>query len=220
MNFFGYFQMTHKCSECGKVFTRRNNRDKNLKKQHLEEKPKYESNYECPSCEAEFKDRDSLVRHFDSFHLPSFKYKLRSEVFNGRYNFYSRNLVTLQPLESFVRDQKNIREILKTIFHQLMKFQVVKVSIIVNADYRIPSLTQEGQNDDKQLLAEERDNFSLRTKREIFNTYESRKSARKRLRNLLESLVEREQDLLMRGSGWQFEALTSCDIEIDSPNSI
>ena len=69
-------------------------------------------------------------------------------------------------------------------------------------------------------MAEERDRFSLRTKRQIFNVNESLAAAKKKVRNLLKSLLDREQDLLMRGSGWQFESLHSCDIEIVSHNII
>ena len=124
---------------------------------------------------------------------------------------------------------KNLKEILQVILHQLSKFKVIKVAIIVTADYRIPSVAQdtsaaefenENGDDEELILAEERDNFSLRTKREIFSVNESNKSATKKVRNLLKLLLEREQDLLMRGSGWQFESLHSCDIEIVSHNTI
>ena len=77
----------------------------------------------------------------------------------------------------------------------------------MSAGYRIPSFEHDSsstqvdntKNDnDDTLLAEERDSFSLRTKREIFNVNETERSARKKVRYLLKSLFEREQDLLMR----------------------
>ena len=76
-----------------------------------------------------------------------------------------------------------------------------------------------GDNGDTSL-AEERDSFALRTQRLIFNVNESLAVAKKKVRILLKLLFDREQDLLMRGSGWQFESLRSCDIEIVSHNSI
>lgn len=94
------------------------------------------------------------------------------------------------------------------------------------ADYRIPSTEQDpsatksDNENDELLLAEERDNFTLRTKREVFNVNDSEKNTRKKIRYLLQSLLDREQDLLMRGSGWQFESLHTCDVEIVSHNSI
>ena len=114
-----------------------------------------------------------------------------------------------------------MKEILQVISHQLSKFPVLKASLIITADYRIPSakndssttnINDENDDDDNIPLAEERDNFTLRTKREIFSVNETEKSAKKKIRNLFKSLLDREQDLLMRGSGWQFEALHLCGI--------
>ena len=215
--------MNHKCSECGKVFTRKFNRDKHLKKQHSKEKSTYKNIFNCQFCDEIFKSKDLLVQHVDENHLNSLKYELVKSAFNGKISRFHKKLVTLQPLESFVSDRKNLQEILQVILHQLSKFKVIKAAIIVSADYRIPSVATELGNehgDDEVLLAEERDNFSLRTKREIFSVHESNKSATKKVRNLLKLLLEREQDLLMRGSGWQFESLHSCDIEIVSHNTI
>ena len=54
------------------------------------------------------------------------------------------------------------------------------------ADYRIPSTEQDpsatksDNENDEPLLAEERDNFTLRTKREIFNVNDSEKNTRKK----------------------------------------
>lgn len=35
-----------------------------------------------------------------------------------------------------------------------------------------------------------------------------------KVRQLLKNALNREEDLLMRGSGWQFESLNLCDIQI------
>ena len=220
--------MNHKCAECGKIFTRKYNRDKHYKKQHLKNNLGYTDNYKCPFCDEKFKNKNLLEQHVDHNHLDSLKYKLIRKAFNGKISLFSKKLASLQPLESFVSDRENLKDILKVILHQLSKFKVIKAAIIVTADYRIPSVAQntsaaDQENEDdvgQLLLAEERDNFNLRTKREIFNVVESPISATKKIRNLLKSLLEREQDLLMRGSGWQFESLLSCDIEIVSHNSI
>ena len=221
--------MNHKCSECNKVFTRKFNRDKHFKKHHSKDKPIIKNIFNCQFCDETFKNKDLLVQHVDENHLDSLKYKLVKSAFDGKICRFHKKLVTLQPLESFVSDRKNLKEILQVILHQLSKFKVIKVAIIVTADYRIPSVAQdtsaaefenENGDDEELILAEERDNFSLRTKREIFSVNESNKSATKKVRNLLKLLLEREQDLLMRGSGWQFESLHSCDIEIVSHNTI
>ena len=219
--------MTYKCSECNKVFTRKFNRDKHYNKQHSEEGSVYRHNFICPFCsengiEKHFQTRELLVQHVDETHLDLLQYNVIKSAFNGKLSIFSKKFMTLQPLENFISNPENLKEILTVILHQLSKFQVIKVAIIMTADYRIPSVKQSDENEDNSgsLLAEERDNFSLRTKREIFSVNESKKSVVKKIRNLFKSLLDREQDLLMRGSGWQFESLHQCDIEIVSHNSI
>ena len=240
------FQMTHKCSNCDKVFTRKYNRDKHFKNQHTQKSFTIKRNFTCPFCQQNgiiknFDKKEMLVQHVDHEHLKLLFYKLIKSAFNGKISVFSKQLVTLQPLEHFISDRKNLKEIMQVILHQLSKYEVVKVALIVTADYRIPSVEQDSSAaklDDKNndnsdsasadknndnsdpVLAEERDNFTLRTKREIFNVNESITTAKKKVKILLKSLLEREQDLLMRGSGWQFESLQSCNIEIVSHNTI
>ena len=225
--------MPHKCSKCDKVFTRKYNRDKHFKNRHLKKTSLLKIEYICPFCQEKeiykhFSKKETLVRHVDEEHLDSLKYKLKKSAFGGKISIFSRQIITLQSLENFISDKNNFKEIFDVILHQLSKYNVVKVALIVAADYRIPSLEQtssaanlseENENSD-QLPAEERDSFSLRTKRQSFNIYESPTDARKKVKTLLKSLLDREQDLLMRGSGWQFESLHSCDIEIVSHNII
>ena len=178
--------MKHTCSECKKVFTRKFNRDKHFKKQHKDEKPSDTKNFNCPFCRQQgtdkhFKNKESLVLHVDQNHLDSLVYKIKNSAFKGKLSIFTKELVTLQPLEAFISDRRNLKEILQVISHQLSKFQVIKVALIVTADYRIPSVKQDGHDDNSaSLLAEERDNFTLRTKREIFNVNESEKSAKKK----------------------------------------
>ena len=222
--------MPHKCSKCDKVFTRKYNRDKHFKNRHLKKTSFLKIQYICPFCQEKeiykhFSKKETLVRHVDEEHLDSLKYKLKKSAFGGKISIFSRQIITLQSLENFISDKNNFEEIFDVILHQLSKYNVVKVALIVAADYRIPSLEQtstaanlseENEDDSNSLLAEERDSFSLRTKRQSFNVHESPTVARRKVKTLLKSLLDREQDLLMRGSGWQFESLHSCSIEISS----
>ena len=191
-------------------------------------------NFTCPFCQQKgiiknFEKKELFVQHVDQEHLSLLLYELKKSAFSGKISVFSKQLITLQPLEHFISDQKNLKEILQVILHQLSKWELIKVALIVTADYRIPSLDQESpaeksdnenKNNSDAVLAEERDNFTLRTKREIFNVNESLTTAKKKVKNLLRSLLEREQDLLMRGSGWQFESLQSCNIEIVNQKTI
>ena len=226
--------MTHKCFNCGKVFTRKYNRDKHFKNQHTSKTLFFKKNFTCPFCQQKgiiknFKKKEQFVQHVDEKHLDSLFYKLIRSAFNGKISVFSKQLITLKPLEHFISDRKNLKEILQVILHQLSKFELIKVALIVTADYRIPSADQdlpaeksdnENNDDSETMLAEERDNFTLRTKRIIFNINETKTTAQKKVKILLKSLLEREQDLLMRGSGWQFESLQSCNIEIVSQSTI
>ena len=225
--------MTHICKECGKTFTRKYNRDKHYQKKHIENFLFVKKRFNCPFCaknniDKHFPKKELLVQHVNQEHLNSLKYDKIKSAFDGKITLFRKKLVTLQTLENFVSDKKNFEEILKVILFKLSEFDIVKVALILAADYRIPSIehtssevetNNESNDTSDSLLAEERDRFTLRTKREIFNVHESEKSTRKKVRHLLRSLFEREQDLLMRGSGWQFETLHLCDIEIVSHNT-
>ena len=215
--------MAHKCPECGKVFTRKYNRDRHYDVRHNKETYNVKNNFVCPFClqnkvHKHFDKKEYLVRHVDNKHLDLLIYKLKRSAFDGKISIFSKKLISLQPLEQFISDQKNLKEILQVILHQLSKYEIIKVALIVTADYRIPSIKKISSDPDF-LLAEERDSFSLRTNREIFNVNESKKSSIKKIRHLFKSLLEREEDLLTRGSGWQFEAIYSCDIEIVSQST-
>ena len=246
--------MPHNCTACNRIFSRKYNRDRHFKRQHLPESPKTSTKHICPFCQQKkdikhFKSKELLVHHVDREHLDSLKYQLINEAFNGQISLFSKQLVTLQPLENFLSDEQNIEDIFEVIKHQLSKYDVVTVAIIVTADYRIPSLEQNvsatqisnennktadslpttdvdntalaGNSEESGLHpAEERDQFTLRTKRKFFNVHESPDEALKNIRILLQTLLDREQDLLMRGSGWQFEGLQSCVIEIVNQSNI
>ena len=117
-------------------------------------------------------------------------------------------------------------DIVEVIKLELAKTESIKVSLIVKADYRIPSMAQADDNEvngvvneeqstgEQTPLAEERDSFTLRTSAEHFHVNQTLNQVRSQVKTLLRSLYKREEDLLTRGSGWQFELLHSCSIEI------
>ena len=83
------------------------------------------------------------MKHIDQEHLDLLIYKLKKSAFNGKISVFSKPIITLQLLETFISDKKNLEEILQVILHQLSKFEVVKVALIVSAEYRIPSNTED-----------------------------------------------------------------------------
>ena len=67
-----------------------------------------------------------------------------------------------------------------------------------------------------QILSNDRDVFALRTSYIQFMSFDSSRSLKGKVQKLLHNLVSREEDLLIRGSGWRFESLSFSDIQITS----
>ena len=120
-------------------------------------------------------------------------------------------------MEQFVSDKKNVYDIVEVIKLELAKTESIKVSLIVKADYRIPSMVQaddkeadkeanvanEEQSSKEQTpLAEEQDSFTLRSSAEHFHVNQTLNQVRSQVKTFLRSLYKREEDLLTRGSGW------------------
>ena len=140
--------MKHKCSICNKGFTRKYNRDKHLKEHHSDKEPVHKNKFSCLFCQQKginkhYEEKRLLVKHVDRKHLNSLNYEFKRSAFNGKICLFSKKLITLQPLENFISDQQNLNEIFQVIAHQLTKFSVLKASLIVTADYRIPSIKQD-----------------------------------------------------------------------------
>ena len=181
--------MPYICSKCGKQFTRKYYKDKHYQKKHIHNSLFLKKKFDCPFCaQKDFQEKKLLVLHVDEKHLNSLKYKLIKSAFNGKISLFRKKLVTLQTLEKFISDKKNFEEIFQVIKHQLSKFNIVEVALILTADYRVPSIendfsvtenNSENNDNSDSLLAEERDSFTLRTKREIFNVNKTEKSTKK-----------------------------------------
>ena len=65
-----------------------------------------------------------------------------------------------------------------------------------------------------ELMPSDRDVFALRTGYIQFTSFDSSRSLKGKAQKLLNNLITREEDLLMRGSGWRFESLSFSDIQI------
>ena len=69
-------------------------------------------------------------------------------------------------------------------------------------------------NQQQNLSVNDRDIFGLRTEAVQFTQFDSSRTIWSKVRKLLKSAINREEDLLMRGSGWRFESLMLCDIQV------
>ena len=222
--------MVHQCQRCGKEFTRKYTRDLHFKRRHTQSFLPVKREYTCSFCKLNniptyFDNKKNLVEHVDEQHKNNLVFKEVKTSLNRAITIFTKQIVSLQPLEQFVSDKKNVYDIVEVIKLELAKTESIKVSLIVKADYRIPSMTQaddkeadvanEEQSAEEQIpLAEERDSFTLRTSAEHFHVNQTLNQVRSQVKTLLRSLYKREEDLLTRGSGWQFELLHSCSIEI------
>ena len=107
----------------------------------------------------------------------------------------------------------NLRRVREEIFHliksQLINRSAFRISIAINANYEIPDLSEEGEQQARSL---DNDTFTLRSKGIVVNEFEENRSIKNKISFLLRGALAREEDLLTRGSGWHFESLQSCDI--------
>ena len=223
--------MVHQCSKCGKQFSRKYTRDLHYKRQHTSQNfLPLKKDYICPLCQLSdvstyFDNKKDLVEHVDDTHKNSLVFKEVKSALNGMLTIFTKQIVSLQPLEVFLSDKKTVHDIVEVIKLELAKTESIKVSLIVKADYRISSMVQakekeanvaneEQFTEEQTPLAEERDSFTLRTSAEHFHVNQTLNQVRSQVKTLLRSLYKREEDLLTRGSGWQFELLHSCSIEI------
>ena len=217
--------MVYECSKCNKQFSRKYTRDLHFKRRHTQNFLPSKKDYTCPFCQLSnkatyFANKKDLVEHVDEQHKNNLVFKETKSALNRAITIFTKQIVSLQPLEQFVSDKKNVYDIVEVIKLELAKTESIKVSLIVKADYRIPSTTQaenkesDVANEEQTPLAEERDSFTLRTSAEHFHVNQTLNQVRSQVKTLLRSLYKREEDLLTRGSGWQFELLHSCSIEI------
>ena len=212
------------CSTCGKEFRRKSSRDIHFRLRHREPRQIPTSprqSHQCPFCntasgnESSFSTRNDLALHVDSVHLNSLNFSLHKSALNGKIKFFRKLIFSEQTLQAFAVDKKNRTDIADVIIHELSKSQIIKVSLILSAAYQIPALINDGDTTSSQeLLIADRDTFALRTESVNFSAHESKRVLMNKIKRLLTALVTREEDLLMRGSGWRFDSLSFCDVQI------
>ena len=232
------------CSECQKSFVRKSSRDKHHLFLHGETtksraRTPLNQSFQCPFCENEvssFKSRKDLVSHIDASHLENLNYSLYKSALNGKIKFYRKHIFSKETLQGFVANKKYRQEIVDVICHELSKTFTFKVALILTAAYQIHDLNSAAEmkvtesditniddTSDKpsdqsspQILSNDRDVFALRTSYIQFTSFDSSCSLKGKVQKLLHNLVNREEDLLMRGSGWRFESLSFSNIQITS----
>ena len=235
---------SYDCPECQKSFVRKSSRDKhhlfrNCETAKSQARTLLNQSFRCPFCEnkvSSFKSRKDLVFHIDASHLENLNYSLHKSALNGKINFYRKHIFSKETLHGFAANKTNKQEIVDVIRHELSKTFTVKVALILSAAYQIPDLNSAAEKNNiepvtiniddtserpfvqssPQILSNDRDVFALRTSYTQFTSLYSFRSMKGKVQKLLHNLVNREEDLLMRGSGWKFESLSFSDIQITS----
>ena len=226
------------------MFVRKSSRDKHHLFRHRKTtksrtRTPLNQSFQCPFSENEvtsFKSRKDLVSHIDASHLENLKYILHKSALNGKIKFYQKHIFSKELLHGFAANKKNRQEIVDVICHELSKTFTVKVALILTAAYQILDLNSAAEKKDiepdntnidavsekpsdqtsLQILSNDRDVFALRTSYIQFTSFDSSRSIKGKVQKLLHNLLNREEDLLMRGSGWRFESLSFSDIQITS----
>ena len=150
---------------------------------------------------------------------------------------------TLQDFVSFKKNQKDIADVIKhelsktptikvalilSAAYQIPDFtsseesdKTVKKTVLSsdneetnNSQLQISDKGNEKLLNQSQTLANDRDTFALRTNFIQFVVFDSTRSLNSKVKRLMQGLLKREEDLLTRGSGWRFESISFCDIQI------
>ena len=198
----------------------------------------------CKNELSSFKSRNDFVSHIDSSHLEYLNYSLFKSALNGKIKIFRKHIFSTETLHSFVVNRTNRQEIVDVIRHELSKTFTVKVLSAAYQIPDLNSATKDKDTETEaaidntltqpqtiasniddsteksldqsshQLMSSDRDVFALRTSCIQFTSFDSSRSLKGKVQKLLHNLVTREEDLLMRGSGWRFESLSFSDVQI------
>ena len=210
--------MTHKCETCHISFSRKSRLANHLKLKHGNQ-----ANHngrdelrKCPFCEIKYRDKNELSLHVDSNHAESRVFSKRQGAIGDKVCIFQQELTHLKSsLQDFCNSKQTIENVFNLVKSQFTHRVVCRISITITADYEIQGLDEERQGKSIDI-----DSFTLRSKGVAVNKYQSDKQLRDRIKSLLAGSVEREDDLLTRGSGWRFAQLQSCSVLIYDCSSI
>ena len=209
--------MPHKCETCQISFSRKSRLTYHLKLKHGNQ-----ANQEgrelrkCPFCENKYRDKKELLLHVDSNHEESRVFSKRRGAIGDKVCIFQQELTHLKSsLQDFCNSKQTIENVFNLLKSQFTHRVVFRISITITADYEIQGLDEENQGKSIDI-----DSFTLRSKGVVVNKYQSDRQIQKRIKSLLAGSVEREDDLLTRGSGWRFARLQSCSVLIYDCSSI
>ena len=199
----------HKCKTCQITFTRKNQLVNHQKLKHANQsKTEDRESRKCPFCESKFQDKEKLLLHIDSNHPKSRVFTKKQGAINEKICIFQQDLRHLKSsLQDFCNSKRTIVNILNLLKRQFTHRVACRISISITADYEIQGFDEKNPGKSVNI-----DSFTLRSEGVMVNKYQSDRQIRKRIKSLLTGSVEREDDLLTRGSGWRFDKLQSCSV--------
>ena len=202
-----------KCKICKANFTRKTTLKNHFKRKHEEKRKNQSSKPDCPFCGLKLKSTKILRKHIKTVHKDVLVFKKKICVLNNKLCIFRKELrAESKTLADFCISKKFIKEILTLLKSETSTRIVFKFSIVICANYQLSNFKED--QEENQERNDDEDSFNFRSKSLVVNHFESDNDIKRKIRKLLQGIINREEDLLTRGSGWRFLNLQCCDVII------
>ena len=187
--------MSNTCDFCGASFSRKSNLKLHIHRRHEPTRTRSQSTFDSKEKVSDEVGGDGELSTFQKI-----------SAINNKIAIFRKNLISAKiTLADFCHSKQTLSEIFNLMKFELTKRSAFRISVVITANYELPELIEDGKNFDS-------DTFSLRSKGEVINEFESDRKIKRKIKTLLQGAVDREDDLLTRGSGWCFANLQCCDV--------
>ena len=196
-----------KCQHCEIKFSRKGYLKKHLEKKHPNTSI-VSSSVSCPFCEEKI-DENDLNQHIGSSHRHiNSDFEKISSISDNVCIFRKYLSQETKTIEAFCSSNSTVKSIFNLLKEQLINRTAFRVSIAITAKYEIPDL----ENEEEAQKSVDSDSFTLRSRGQIINQLQNDRAIRNRIKLMLAGAADRNEDLLLRGSGWRFVNLSVCDV--------
>lgn len=147
---------------------------------------------------------EELRRHVAEDH--STQYERRESALNGAVSCRRKRFAEHRSLSDLAAGRE-FQELRDAVFALLTEHPRLRIALVANVIYELESVLQEEEEDPAAAL----EIFPLRSRYLDFHSLTPDRTTAN-LRELLAQIEQRDEDLLMSGSGWRFVGLRSVDI--------
>ena len=185
----------HSCPHCSRKFTRKYNLKNHITTKHEH----FNILFDCFICNMHFKKFSSYLNHITRNHNNLNHFKKYKEAFDGIILNY-RKYFNQNNLLSDVHHEKE--EILKLIQLQLIKYPKYKISFNIICEYVLKELN----------IIKEKEIFYLRSSNFLISKSQSRNKLQKIITDHISEAIEKEDLMMLPGSGWVFHKVLSLEV--------